>query len=193
MHFIKTCLEDVYLIELSSHEDDRGCFIRTFCQQGLKSHDIEFHVAQSNLAINKNKNTLRGLHYQISPYEEAKLVHCFQGACFDVVVDLRKKSDTFCQWYTVEMHAKNNHALYIPPGCAHGYLTLEDNTSLYYHMSNNYNAEAAYGIHWQSPILAIPWPVRHVHISKRDKLWPDFDPQNFSMNNGIDNNRSSDQ
>lgn len=179
MKFNPTPLQGLFLIDYASLKDERGSFMRTFCQDSFTKQGIQFHAVQTNLSKSTKKHTLRGLHYQKEPFAEDKLVHCIQGKCFDVVVDLRATSKTFGQWYAVELDAHKPQALYIPAGCAHGFLTLEDNTCLYYQMSNFYNAEAANGVHWQSPMLAIPWPKAHVFISEQDQWWPNFEPGAF--------------
>lgn len=175
MLFHKTQLNDCTLIDLTPNNDDRGSFTRTFCEQELKQHGIDFHVAQCNASFNKKRGTLRGLHYQETPKAEAKLVWCVRGAVFDVVVDLRKESPTFRQFATFELSEQRNQILYIPKGCAHGYLTLASDSLLFYWMSEFYDNALARGVRWNDPAFQIPWPkLENICISPKDQSYPDF-------------------
>lgn len=175
MKFHKARLKNVYIIELEKHEDERGFFARTFCQEEFKAHGLNFRVVQCNMSFNKKKGTLRGMHYQVAPHEEAKLVRCTRGAIYDVIIDLRKDSPTFKQWITVELTAENRHMLYVPEGFAHGFQTLEDNTEIFYQVSEFYHPESERGIRWDDPALGIKWPFPVTNISEKDQKWSNFE------------------
>lgn len=172
MRFLETTIQGAYHIFFESHEDERGFFARNFCQQEFDKHGVPMRVAQCNVSGNKFKGTLRGLHYQEAPYEEEKIVSCIQGKIYDVVVDLRKNSLTYMQWASVELPADSKSAVYIPKGCAHGFQTLEDNSTVLYLMSQYYSSEHARGIRWDDPALNIAWPVPNPILSEKDKSWP---------------------
>ena len=143
MKFIATELSGVYLVEPELHADDRGSFARTFCEEEFGDAGIEFCVVQANTSFNKRAGTLRGMHYQLPPYAEAKVVRCTRGALHDVVIDLRSESPTFCKWIAAELNAENNSEMFVPRGCAHGFQTLADNTEVSYLMSERYVPESA--------------------------------------------------
>ena len=176
MIFHETRLKGAFIIEPERLEDDRGFFARTFCIEEFRKHGIEFRVVQCNISFNKKKGTLRGMHYQIAPYEEAKLVRCTRGAIYDVIIDLRPESPTFKQWIAVELTAENRRMLYVPKGFAHGFQTLEDNTEVFYQMSEFYHPEYARGVRWDDPAFGIEWPIKEIIVSAKDaswKLWED--------------------
>ena len=176
MKFLKTSLKDCLLIEFLPHRDSRGSFARTFCVKGFREQGIEFQVAQCNISVNQDKGTLRGLHYQIAPCEEAKVVWCFSGRAYDVVVDLRAGSHTYKKWMAVELSAEAGNALYIPKGFAHGFQTLLPDTQLFYWMSECYDETSARGIRWNDPAFQIEWPdYQAIKISKRDETHPNFE------------------
>ena len=176
MVFKETKLKDAYIIELEPIEDNRGFFARTWCQREFRAHGLEVNLVQCSLSYNKEKGTLRGMHYQAPPYEEVRLVRCTRGAIYDVIIDLRPDSHTFKQWTGVELTAGNYHSLYVPKGFAHGFLTLEDHTEVFYQMSQFYSAESARGIRWNDPAFEILWPADIQVISDRDLGYPDFVP-----------------
>ena len=176
MIFTPTSLRDAYVIEMQPLEDERGFFGRSFCQREFEKHGLNPRVAQCNLSYNKKRGTLRGMHYQPKPYEEAKLVRCTCGAIYDVIIDLRPTSPTFMQWVAVELTASNRRMLYIPEGFAHGFQTLEDNTEVFYQMSEFYVPESARGVRWDDPAFSIQWPDTDQKISERDQNFADFLP-----------------
>lgn len=175
MRFIATLLPGVYIIEPEPLEDDRGFFARVWCQQEFEAHQLDTRLAQCSVSLNKRKGTLRGLHYQDEPYPEAKVVRCTTGTIYDVAVDVRRSSPTFKQWVAVELTAMNHRMLYIPAGVAHGLLALEDNTEVFYQISEFYHPECARGVRWNDPAFNIEWPLKPVVISPRDQHYPDFD------------------
>jgi len=174
MIFRETKLKDAFLIELEKMEDERGFFARTFCQEEFKAHGLNPNLVQCSISFNKKKGTLRGMHYQVAPYQEAKLVRCTQGSVYDVIIDLCPDSLTFKKWVAVELTAENRRMLYIPKGFAHGFQTLEDNTEVFYQMSEFYSPESSKGIRWDDPAFNIHWPCNKRIISTRDKQYPDF-------------------
>jgi len=175
LKFVPTPLAGAYLIELEPLEDERGFFARSFCQNEFKARGLDPVVAQCNVSFNRKQGTLRGLHYQAAPHAEAKLVRCTRGAIWDVIVDLRKSSQTARQWHAVELTEDNRRALYIPAGFAHGFQTLADDTEVHYQMSEFYQPELARGVRWDDPTLAIRWPIEKVIISPRDRAFPTLD------------------
>jgi dTDP-4-dehydrorhamnose 3,5-epimerase len=172
--FTETKLNGAYIIEPEKLEDERGFFARTFCQNEFKARGLNPCVAQCSISFNKRKGTLRGVHYQARPYEETKLVRCTAGAIYDVIVDVRLGSRAFKQWVATELTAANRKMLYIPHGVAHGFLTLVDETEVFYQMSEFYHPECARGLRWNDPALAIEWPSDVRVISERDSRYPEF-------------------
>lgn len=176
MIFTETKLAGAYIIELEPLEDERGFFARVFDQKMFKAQGLNPFVAQCNISFNKKKGTLRGMHFQTPPYEEAKLVRCAQGAIYDVIIDLRRDSPTFTQWFAVELTKVNRKMLYVPEGFAHGFQTLKDNSEVFYQMSEFYHLECAKGVKWNDPAFAIEWPaVAHRIITSKDQRYPDFE------------------
>ena len=169
--FEKTNLPGVTLISLKRHTDHRGSFVRLF-DVDLK---IDIALAQTALSFNPIKHTLRGMHLQRSPHAEAKLVYCTRGRLHDVVVDLRPQSPTYCRWYSIELCAEDSQLLLVPPGCAHGFLTLENDTELLYHISERYMPECEMGVAWNDPVFGIEWPFVPAVISERDQNHPPFE------------------
>jgi dTDP-4-dehydrorhamnose 3,5-epimerase len=174
--FRETKLKGAFIIEPERQEDERGFFARTFCQEEFEAHGFNPRVVQCNISFNRKKGTLRGMHYQIAPYQEAKLVRCAGGAIYDVIIDLRLESPTFKQWIAVELTANNHQMLYVPEGLAHGFLTLEDDTEVFYQMSEFYHPECARGVRWDDPAFRIEWPIAEVIISAKDRRYPNFEP-----------------
>ena len=174
MIFTETKLPGAYIIDLEPLSDERGFFARTFCQEEFKSHNLNITIAQANISYNKTKGTLRGLHMQLPPSEESKLIKCIRGAIYDVIVDLRKNSATFKQWIGVELNADNHQMLYVPEGFAHGFITLENNTEVIYQMSQFYKPGSEKGFRFNDPAFDITWPMQPIVISERDKNFPLF-------------------
>ena len=174
MIFAETRLKGSYIIDPELLSDDRGLFARTWCQREFRAHGLNTNVAQCNISYNAKKGTLRGMHYQTAPFEEAKLARCTAGAIFDVIIDLRPHSATFREWISVELDAGNRRMLYIPEGFAHGFMTLKDNTEVFYQMSEFYMPEYARGVRWDDPAFNIPWPIDVTTISEKDARYPDF-------------------
>jgi dTDP-4-dehydrorhamnose 3,5-epimerase len=174
MIFTEIKLKGAFIIEPERQEDERGFFARTFCQEEFKAHGLNTNWVQCNISFNKKKGTLRGMHYQVAPHEEIKLVRCTMGAVYDVIIDLRPTSTTFKQWVAVELTAENRRMLYIPERFAHGFQTLVDNTEVFYQMSEFYNPESSKGIRWDDPAFNIHWPSNKRIISTRDQQYPDF-------------------
>ncbi len=174
MIFHETALAGAYLIDIEKREDERGFFARTWCEEEFRQHGLVARVAQANTSYNVKAGTLRGMHYQLAPYQEAKLVRCTQGALYDVIVDLRRDSVTYKRWIGVELTASNSRMVYVPPDFAHGFITLEDNTEAIYLISEFYVSDAQAGLRWNDPKLKIEWPRAVEIISERDASWPDF-------------------
>jgi len=174
MIFKKTKIAGVYLLEPERLADDRGFFARIWCQTEFAEHGIDARVVQCNLSFNPRKGTMRGMHYQLAPHEETKTVRCTMGAIFDVAVDLRNNSPTFKQWVGAPLTAENREMLVIPPGCAHGYLTLADDAEVAYQMSEYYAPGYGAGVRWNDPAFGIRWPGEVTVIAARDRDYPDF-------------------
>jgi dTDP-4-dehydrorhamnose 3,5-epimerase len=175
MVFQETKIAGVFTISLEPLPDERGYFARTWCEQEFCRHGLNPKLVQCSISFNKRKGTLRGVHYQISPHGEAKLVRCTRGSIYDVALDLRPESPTYLQWTGVELSAENHCSLYIPEGCAHGFLSLEDNTEVFYQMSETYHPESARGVRWNDSAFEIRWPGEVEVISERDRTYPDFE------------------
>jgi len=176
VRFHETPLHGVVLIELEPAEDERGSFARTFCEDEFARAGIAMRARQINLSHNARAGTLRGLHYQDAPHGENKVVQCVRGRVFDVVLDLRRQSPTYRCWHGVELAPQLRRTIFIPEGCAHGFLTLEDSSDLFYLMGNSFVPEAGRGVRWNDPAFRIEWPVRPQVISTRDASYPDFQP-----------------
>jgi dTDP-4-dehydrorhamnose 3,5-epimerase len=179
VRFKETRLPGAYVIELDAHRDERGAFARTYCEREFAAHGLHTRYPQCNLSRNRRAGTLRGMHYQAAPHREVKLVRCVSGAIYDVIVDMRPSSPTRMQWAGVTLTAGHMNALYVPEGFAHGFLTLQDDTEVYYHMGELYIAEAARGFRWNDPLFGIEWPTVPSMMSDRDASYPDFDPGAF--------------
>jgi dTDP-4-dehydrorhamnose 3,5-epimerase len=174
MIFHATRLLGVFEIDLQLHQDERGFFARSWCRNEFEQHGLNPSLVQCNVSFNRKRGTLRGLHLQAAPHAEAKLVRCTRGALFDVAVDLRPGSPTYLTWTGSTLTAENRRALYIPEGCAHGFLTLEDGTEIFYQMSGFYEPSASCGFRWNDPTFGIDWPGEVTVISERDASYPDF-------------------
>lgn len=175
MLFRATKIPGAFLIDLERRVDDRGYFARAFCQTEFKAMGLNPCIAQVNWSANVRKGTLRGVHYQVAPNREAKVVCCTQGALFDVVLDLRVDSPNYRSWVGVELTAENRRMLYIPEGCGHGFQTMADNTEVLYLMSEFHSPEHARGILYNDPAFGINWPLPVSCISDADLAWPTFD------------------
>ncbi|MCF6147978.1 MAG: dTDP-4-dehydrorhamnose 3,5-epimerase [Candidatus Kuenenia sp.] len=174
MIFTETKLKGAFIIEPERLEDERGFFARTWCKREFKKQGLNPELVQCNISFNKKKGTLRGMHYQEAPHEEAKLVRCTMGAIYDVIIDIRPDSQTYKKWFSVELTVENRKMLYIPEGFAHGFLTLEDNTEVFYQMSEFYAPEHAKGIKWNDPAFNIHWPIEISIISDKDKSYDNW-------------------
>jgi dTDP-4-dehydrorhamnose 3,5-epimerase len=173
--FTETYLTGAFVIDPERIEDERGFFARTWCQREFDAHGLETRLVQCSVSFNKLAGTLRGMHYQAAPYEEAKLVRCTSGAIFDVIVDLRRDSSTVGRYYAVVLSSANRRILYVPRRFAHGFQTLEHDTEVAYQMSEFYQPSHARGVRWNDPAFAIPWPPADRRIiTPRDQAYPDF-------------------
>jgi dTDP-4-dehydrorhamnose 3,5-epimerase len=175
MQFIETKLSDVVIIDLERIGDERGSFARSFCVDEMAAAGLPFVIDQANIAVNQRAGTVRGMHIQTDPSPEAKIVRCTRGGLVDVALDLRPDSGSYCQWVGVELTPENGRALYIPPGCAHGFQTLHDGTEVHYLMHGKYDPDAATGVRYDDDAFGIEWPIPVTTLSDRDKSWPDFD------------------
>lgn len=180
MRFVKTKLAGAYIVEIEKIEDHRGFFARTWCPRELTELDLDPHLAQGSISFSPNKGTLRGMHFQLPPHAESKIVRCTQGSVYDVIIDLRPNSSSYLQWLGVKLTAKNRKALYIPKGFAHGLQTLQENTEVLYLISEFYAPDYARGVRWNDPKFNIVWPEPVTVISERDGGYEDYDPAMFS-------------
>ncbi len=177
MRFTECEVADAWVIDPAPHDDDRGRFFRAWCRDEFAAHGIDFVPVQANIAHSIRKGTMRGLHYQVAPALEAKLVRCTAGAIFDVVVDLRPDSPTLYQWYGTELSAANGRMLLVPEGCAHGCLSKEDGTDIYYMASAIYAPKQARGVRYDDPAFGIRWPLPVTVVSPQDDAWPYVDSE----------------
>ena len=177
MLFTETKLTGAYIIDIQKLEDNRGFFARSWCQKEFEVHDLTSRLVQANVSLTERRGMIRGMHYQVAPYEEAKLIRCTKGAIYDVIIDLRPNSTTYMQWIGVELTADNYRMLFAPEGCAHGFQTMRDNTEVFYHASQFYQPSAERGVRWNDTIFGIEWPeVEYCILSTKDQNWPDFIP-----------------
>ena len=175
MIFIETKLPGAYIIEIQPIRDERGFFARAWCQKEFKEKGLITAMAQTNLSLSEKKGTLRGMHYQMAPHEEVKLLKCIRGGMYDVIIDLRPDSPTFEQWMGVELSAENRKMLYVPQGFAHGFQTLRDDTEVFYQVSEFYHPAAEKGIRWNDPAFGIQWPETEVtEMSEKDQNWANY-------------------
>jgi len=174
MIFTETKLRGAFIIEPERLEDERGFFARSFCQREFEDHCLDLNVAQCNISFNQKRGTLRGMHYQAPPYQEEKLVRCTKGAIYDVIIDLRPESPTFKRWVAVDLTAENRRMIYVPAGFAHGFQTLEDETEVFYQISEFYHPECARGVRWDDPTFGIEWHISKPIISTKDQMYLDF-------------------
>ena len=176
MKFLKTNLNDAYVIEIEKKEDERGFFARTFDKKSFTDLNLETNLFQNNISFNKKAKTLRGMHYQKYPNEEVKIIRCTKGKIFDVIIDLRSDSNSFKKWFGIELTSENYKMLYVPKGFAHGFLTLEDNSEIFYQMSDCFVPKSALGIPWNDPSIGIKWPFTPSIISERDNSYSPIIP-----------------
>jgi dTDP-4-dehydrorhamnose 3,5-epimerase len=174
MKFTETRFDGVFVIDLERHEDQRGFFARSFCAKEFAACGLPAGFVQCNISYNHRRGALRGMHYQLVPCEEGKLVRATRGWILDVVLDLRPWSTTYCDWLSFNLSDENGRALYIPPGFAHGFQTLTDHTEVFYQMTEFYDPDLARGVRWDDPAFAIEWPIASPMLSERDASFPDF-------------------
>jgi dTDP-4-dehydrorhamnose 3,5-epimerase len=173
--FTETSLRGAFVVELEKVDDERGWFARSFSADEFRAHSLEPAVVQCNLSFNRLRGTLRGMHYQDVPHTECKLVRCTRGAIYDVVVDLRTDSPTYCDWLGLELTPGNGYMLYVPKGLAHGFQTLMDESEVFYQMSEMHVPSSARGVRWDDRAFGIRWPEAHERIiSAKDQAYPDF-------------------
>jgi dTDP-4-dehydrorhamnose 3,5-epimerase len=166
-------LAGAFTVELEPIADERGFFARSFCRDAFRKQGLAVDYPQCSISFNARRGTLRGMHWQAAPHAEAKLVRCTRGRLYDVIVDLRPESHSYCRWTGVELAAARRNALYVPEGFAHGFLTLEDETEVFYQISHEYRPEAARGVRWDDPAFGIRWPAAPAVVSERDRGYPD--------------------
>jgi len=173
MKFTPTKIPGVWIVELERHADERGWFARTWCAEEFRQHGLNPNLSQCSASFNRRRGTLRGMHWQAAPHEEAKLVRCVRGAMFDVALDVRPGSATFKQWVGLELTPENGRSLYVPEGCAHGFQTLADDTEVFYQIVGDYHPASGRGVRWNDPAFSIAWPnVAEVVCSERDASYP---------------------
>lgn len=180
MIFIETQLKGAFVIEPERMGDERGFFARTWCKKEFASHGLETRVVQCNISGNPQKGTLRGMHFQTPPFEEVRIVRCTRGEIYDVIIDLRPGSGTFKKWFGLILNEEKRNMLYIPKGFAHGFITLSDQTEVFYQMSEYYSPDHACGVRWNDPVFGIHWPAEVRLISERDNKYPDFDAERYN-------------
>ncbi len=171
MIFKETIIKGCFEIELEKRGDERGFFARLFCKNEFEQMNLENNFVQINNSLTLKKGTIRGMHLQKKPFEETKVVRCLKGSIFDVAVDFRKNSPTYLKYFSTNLTSENRKMLYVPKGCAHGFLSLEDNTEVFYLVSNYYNSDSEIGLNYKDPLLKIKWPIEIEHISEKDKMW----------------------
>lgn len=174
MKFIETPLKNAFVIELEKHGDDRGFFARTFCKKEFAEIGLDNEIVQINNSLSIGKATLRGIHYQLPPKAETKIVKCIKGSLWDVMVDLRPESPTFLKWYGTELNEENRRMMFVPKGYGHGFITLTDNTETIYLVTEFYSPEFERGLRWNDPRIGINWPISPQTISLKDNSHPDF-------------------
>lgn len=174
MIFTETILKGAFVIEIKKLEDDRGFFGRSWCANEMKEHGLNANICQANTSLSKTKGTLRGMHYQLDPYQETKLIRCTHGSIYDVIIDLRPDSPTYKQWFGIELSREKYNMLYVPEDFAHGFVTLEDDVEVTYLVTQFYTPGAEAGIRWNDPDFNIKWPLEPKVISEKDKNHPDY-------------------
>ena len=179
MIFTETKLKGAYLVEVKKIEDDRGFFGRAWCQREFEEAGLNGKICQINTSFSKHKGTIRGMHYQVDPYQETKFIRCTRGAIYDVIIDLRPKSPTFMEWVGHELSADNYKMVYVPENFAHGLITMEDDTEIYYPVTQFYTPGAERGFRFNDPAFKVDWPVDALHVSEKDMEHDDFNPETF--------------
>lgn len=174
MRFVATDISGAFILEPEPIVDERGLFARTWCEREFAEHGISMTIRQCSISVNRYRGTMRGMHYQDPPYAEQRVVRCTSGAIYDVIVDLRPSSRSFRRWVSVEMSQENRRMVYVPEGCAHGFVTLVDDVEVFYQMSALFSVEHTRGVRWNDPAFAIEWPIEVTMISDRDRNHPDF-------------------
>jgi len=177
VEFRETPLQDAWLVEPTGRQDERGFFARVFCVDEFGAAGLETNYVQINNSLSRKAGTLRGMHYQLPPAAEVKVVRCIRGAFWDCIVDLRPDSPTFARWFGVTLSAENRSMLYVPRGFAHGFITLTDDAEALYLVSDAYAPERERGLRWDDPFFGIEWPREPIELSAKDKAWPSFDPE----------------
>ena len=172
MLFRRTRIHGAWIIDPGRRADTRGYFARAWCVDEFATHGVDFAPVQANMVYSQRAGTLRGIHYQVAPHLEAKLVRCTRGSVFDVLVDLRAGSDTFGMWCGTELTAANGRMLYVPPGCGHACQSLEDGSEIYYLASARYAADCVRGLRFDDPTVAVSWPLPPTNLSEQDQNWP---------------------
>lgn len=175
MTFHETRISGVFEINVEPVRDERGFFARSWCRKEFEGRGLNSNLVQCSISYNRKQGTLRGMHYQAVPYAETKVVRCTHGAIYDVVLDLRPQSPTFRDWIAVILTAENRKMVYVPEGCAHGFLTLNDESEVFYQMSEFYDAGSARGVRWNDPAFQITWPEKVEVLSERDRSYPNFE------------------
>lgn len=181
MIFTPLQLSGAYVIDLERLEDERGFFARSWSEEEFQAYGLNPRLVQCSISFNRKRGTLRGMHFQAKPYEEAKLVRCTGGAIHDVIIDLREESPSYTRWEAIVLTAENRRSVYVPEGFAHGFQTLEPDTEVVYQMSQVYRPEHDRGVRWDDPILGIRWPLAERTISERDRSYPDFHPSHSGV------------
>ena len=174
MKFNSTDIDGLYYVDIEKLKDERGFFGRAFCLKEFEEIGLDSEICQANISFNHRAGTLRGMHYQKPPYQESKFIRCIRGSIYDVVIDLRKNSPTYCHSFGIELNDENRTALFVPKDFAHGFVTLKDDTEVIYMVSQSYVPNAEEGIRWDDPFFAIDWPINPSLVSSKDAQWPDF-------------------
>jgi len=172
--FAETSLNGSYVIDVERHEDERGFFARSWCAREFAAHGLDADFKQCNISFNRKRGTLRGMHFQANPFEEARLVRCTRGRIHDVIIDLRPSSPTYKDHFAIVLTDENRKMLYVPQGFAHGFITLDDNVEVFYQMGDYYHPEHARGVRWNDSSFGIEWPIEVTTISERDRTYSDF-------------------
>ena len=175
MIFTETDLQGAYVIDVEPIKDNRGFFARGWCKSEFEDQGLKSQIVQCNLSFNHSKGTVRGMHYQLDPFREVKLIRCIRGAIYDVIIDIRTNSASFKSWFGIELSEENRRMLYVPEGFAHGYQTLFDNCEVFYQVTEYYQPNHEYGIRWNDPVFDIKWPLHATIVSDKDKTYPDFE------------------
>ena len=182
MIFAETKLKGAYIIDIEPIKDKRGFFARTWCKEEFLKRGLNSNLFQCNISFNKSKGTLRGMHYQDNPYQEAKLIRCVKGVIYDVILDIRPHSKTYKNWMSIILNSKDYRMLYVPEGFAHGFQTLQDNTEVFYQMSQSYKQNYAKGILWNDKTFNIAWPLHNPIISEKDNAFLPWQEGKYNVN-----------